>query len=82
MRIEQIGSIFWFNFSLDKISRADQIQASGMAKFKMLHKILLENGIYLGPSGYEVGFISDAHTIETLENAATIICQALDKVFE
>jgi glutamate-1-semialdehyde 2,1-aminomutase len=27
---------------------------------------LLERGIYLGPSGYEVGFISQAHTKEIL----------------
>jgi glutamate-1-semialdehyde 2,1-aminomutase len=35
-----------------------------------LHAYLLENGIYLGPSGYEVGFVSNAHTYEQLDKTA------------
>jgi len=35
----------------------------------------------MGPSGYEVGFVSAAHSTEVLDDAAKIICQALDIVF-
>jgi glutamate-1-semialdehyde 2,1-aminomutase len=35
----------------------------------------------MGPSGYEVGFVSAAHTTEVLNEAAEKICWALDKVF-
>jgi glutamate-1-semialdehyde 2,1-aminomutase len=52
-----------------------------MDKFKVLHAELLNRGIYLGPSGYEVGFVSAAHTEEILDNAATIMCEAMDVVF-
>lgn len=77
-----IASIFWFNFDGKKtITRADQIDAD-MSKFKKMHKLLLNNGIYIGPSGYEVGFISSAHTPEILELVAEKLKSVLDQVFE
>jgi glutamate-1-semialdehyde aminotransferase len=77
----RIGSIFWIAFSKENIKRADQIDPETMKNFKLLHAVLLENGIYMGPSGYEVGFVSAAHTTEVLNEAAEKICWALDKVF-
>ncbi len=76
--ISTIGSIFWIAFSKEDIYRADQIDPNSMAKFKILHSELLDRGIYLGPSGYEVGFISAAHTAEELTKAAQLICTCLD----
>ena len=81
LHIQQIGSIFWMAFSSDRIMAADQIDPKSMEKFKVLHHELLQKGIYLGPSGYEVGFVSAAHTGEDLKQAAQIICEALDVVF-
>lgn len=75
-----VGSIFWLNFDGKKtIRRADQIDPN-MTTFKHLHAVLLNNGIYIGPSGYEVGFVSQAHTAEVLEAAAHIFCRCLDEV--
>jgi glutamate-1-semialdehyde 2,1-aminomutase len=79
--IPHIGSIFWIAFSREHIQRADQIETASMEKFKILHHELLQRGVYLGPSGYEVGFISAAHTEADLEEAATHLCAALDVVF-
>lgn len=77
-----IGSIFWLAFSKkDAIRKADEIDGATMNDFKKLYSILLEKGIYLGPSGYEVGFVSAAHTPEILEVSADKFCQALDSVF-
>lgn len=81
VHVQTIGSIFWIAFDRSEIRAADQIQAEGMVHFKKLHAELLERGIYLGPSGYEVGFISSAHSREILEEAATHICEAMDVVF-
>ena len=81
-KVFSIGSIFWFAFSdREKIQRAEDIDAAGMTKFNSLYHDLLERGIYLGPSGYEVGFISSAHTEEDLKDAAKKICQCLPSVF-
>ena len=78
--IVTIASIFWLSFDGKKnIQRADQID-SDMTGFKHLFAALLERGIYLGPSGYEVGFISEAHTVAHLETAAQSFCDALDEV--
>lgn len=79
--IPQLGSIFWIAFTRETITRADQIDPKSMEKFKVLHFELLERGVYLGPSGYEVGFVSAAHTGADLDDAANKICEAMDVVF-
>jgi glutamate-1-semialdehyde 2,1-aminomutase len=82
-KVFTIGSIFWFAFTdQEKISRADQIDPASMEKFKIMHRELLNRGIYLGPSGYEVGFISSAHTKTDLEKTKRAIFDSLDIVFK
>jgi glutamate-1-semialdehyde 2,1-aminomutase len=77
-----VGSIFWVSFSDKKaIRRMDEIDGESMKKFAPFHQFLLEKGIYLGPSGYEVGFVSHAHTNEDLAKAAQAFCDALDEVY-
>lgn len=76
-----VGSIFWIAFTKDKIQAAEQIDANNMNHFSKLHAALLDKGVYIGPSGYEVGFISDAHSDEALNNAVDAFCEALDVVF-
>lgn len=82
LSIPSIGSIFWICFSYDRIISADQIDSKSMDRFKILHHELLQRGIYLGPSGYEVGFISGAHTYNDLDIALEKICTSLDIVFD
>ena len=79
--IPHIASIFWLSFSRDTIRTAAAIDPAGMEHFKRLHFELLQEGIYLGPSGYEVGFVSAAHTPEDLQSAAETICKAMDGIF-
>ncbi|WBM74249.1 glutamate-1-semialdehyde 2,1-aminomutase [Saprospira grandis] len=81
VHISTIGSIFWMAFDRSTIRRADQIDAASMEHFKALHADLLDHGVYLGPSGYEVGFISAAHTPEILAEAAEKIKASLGRVF-
>jgi glutamate-1-semialdehyde 2,1-aminomutase len=80
-RIFQTGSIFWLSFASEDIHAAEEIDPNGMSKFKVLHAFLLENGVYFGPSGYEVGFISSAHNEQDLEYTAQKICEGLDLVY-
>ncbi|WP_423149119.1 glutamate-1-semialdehyde 2,1-aminomutase [Rubrolithibacter danxiaensis] len=80
-RVFSIGSIFWFAFTDNDIQKAEDIDAASMEKFKLFHRELLNRGIYLGPSGYEVGFISAAHTKIELEKAKRAIFDSLDIVF-
>jgi glutamate-1-semialdehyde 2,1-aminomutase len=82
LKVFTIGSIFWLAFSdQDKIQRADDINPESMDKFKQLHRELLNRGVYFGPSGYEVGFISSAHSKVDLEKVKRIIFESLDLIF-
>jgi len=78
--LQQMGSIFWLAFCHERVVRADQIKSESMEQFKQLHHYLLQNGVYMGPSGYEVGFVSAAHTETDLEEAAEKVCAGLDSV--
>ncbi|MFI5204742.1 MAG: glutamate-1-semialdehyde 2,1-aminomutase [Flavobacteriales bacterium] len=77
-KVHHVGSIFWISFS-DKpsVKAAHEIDAPSMEIFKKLYHQLLENGIYLGPSGYEVGFISDAHTTADLDRTILVFKKIL-----
>ena len=81
LEIFSIGSVFWLSFDGKKrISASAQINPD-MSNFNLLHKALLEHGIYIGPSGYEVGFISEAHGEDVLNEAAIRFCTSLDLIF-
>lgn len=81
VKLVQMGSIFWIAFSEEKITKADEISAEKMKYFKSMHQFLLNAGIYLGPSGYEVGFVSTAHTSEHLEEAAELFKKGIQHAF-
>lgn len=78
-----IGSIFWIAFSQGEVIRtAEQIDPNSMAQFRAMYRPLLEKGIYLGPSGYEVGFVSSVHTTSDIENTIrefTAVLEGLKK---
>lgn len=83
MQIATVGSIFWIAFSdQGQIQRADQINPASMEQYKVMHRELLNRGIYFGPSGYEVGFVSAAHTDEDLKKTVQAIKEALKVVFQ
>ncbi|MVZ67298.1 glutamate-1-semialdehyde 2,1-aminomutase [Sphingobacterium sp. DK4209] len=83
IKIFTIGSIFWFAFTdQEKIQRADQIDPASMEFYKKMHRELLNRGIYFGPSGYEVGFISAAHTQEDLTHTLLMIKESIDVVYQ
>lgn len=79
LKIYHIGSIFWIAFTdQEAIRSSEEIDADSMKYFRILHKELLERGVYLGPSGYEVGFVCEAHTQEDLLKTAKAFSEALE----
>ncbi|MGE3474232.1 MAG: glutamate-1-semialdehyde 2,1-aminomutase [Rhodospirillaceae bacterium] len=66
----RLGSIFWLSFQPgDPPRSAEAVDGGAGARFAPLFQALLDKGIYIAPSAYEVGFLSAAHTqadIETL----------------
>lgn len=77
-KIFSVGSVFWIAFTDKKeIRSAEEIDGDSMKYFRILHGELLERGIYLGPSGYEVGFVCEAHSEEDLLKTAKAFADAL-----
>ena len=82
VQLFHVASIFWFAFTeQQEIKKASEIDPKSMESYKIMHRELLNRGVYFGPSGYEVGFVSDAHTAADLDQAKKHIFDALDIVF-
>jgi glutamate-1-semialdehyde 2,1-aminomutase len=80
-KLFHLGSVFWIAFTEKKnINNADEIDANSMNYFKTLYHALLENGVYLGPSGYEVGFVSQAHSYDDLDKTILAFENSLKKL--
>lgn len=80
VKMFSVGSIYWIAFSnRPSIRSAQEIDPESMEIYRKFYHSLLENGFYIGPSGYEVGFVSASHTDEELAEAARIINLSLDK---
>lgn len=83
VKIQSVGSLFWFAFTTESpVRAAAEIDPASMDLFRVFHRELLNRGVYLGPSGYEVGFISAAHSKIELEKAKRAIFEALEVTFK
>lgn len=81
LRSTKLGGMFGLFFVKDRTTGVpqnfDEVTACDMDKFNTFFHGMLERGIYLAPSAYEVGFMSSKHSTEDLD--ATI--KAADEVF-
>lgn len=76
--VTQRASIFWLHSATDRpIRRIEQIPAHNAEAFAKVFHAALDQGIYLSPSGYEVNFVSLAHSGEVLEKAQAAIMFAV-----
>jgi glutamate-1-semialdehyde 2,1-aminomutase len=77
------GSVFWLYLAEGPIPRrTDQIAPAARERYVQLHGRLLDRGIYLAPSAFEVAFLSTAHTdahLERLAEALEVECEALQR---
>ena len=56
------------------------VKKSDMSLFGRFHREMLGRGIYLSPSGYEVGFLSTAHTNEDIAKTAQAVSDSLKAI--
>jgi glutamate-1-semialdehyde 2,1-aminomutase len=67
-------SVFWFHKKVNReIRTIEDIPEDHKDKFSKLFHTLLGAGIYLAPSGYEVGFLSFAHDDSILDRTLEIV---------
>ena len=57
---------------------AHQIAAAAIERFNRAYAGFLERGLYLPPSGYEVGFLSTAHTEQECRTLAEAVLAAAE----
>ena len=75
----RVGSLIWPLFQ-PGVKRADRVDSGAIAKFNRMHGLMLEQGVYLPPSGFEVAFLSAAHGDEELahfERAVGVVSNQL-----
>jgi glutamate-1-semialdehyde 2,1-aminomutase len=78
----QMESIFALYFTDKKsLSSVSEVKQSDMKLFAKFHRAMLERGIYLSPSGYEVGFLSTAHSDDDIVKTAQAVSDSLDEMF-
>lgn len=65
-----MGSVFWIHPKTSNPMRSLADLPKDMGdQYRGLFHALVKNGVYVAPSGYEVGFLSLAHTPEVLQDA-------------
>ncbi len=73
------GSIFWLCFGAEHPPRCfDRIPEGGAERYRRFFHALLERGVMVAPSAYEVGFLSLPMTEADLDQAAAAFAEALE----
>jgi glutamate-1-semialdehyde 2,1-aminomutase len=79
VQLTRAGSLFWLHAKTGKlIRRLEGIPAGHAEQFARIFHAALKRGVYFAPSGYEVSFMSLAHTDDVLEKASIAILTAVD----
>lgn len=80
--VARIGSIFWIYINRETPPRrSDQIDPESMKIYAKLFHYCLNHGIYLAPSGYEVGFISMPMEYHDLDKFIEVVKQFVKENF-
>jgi glutamate-1-semialdehyde 2,1-aminomutase len=82
LAMQRVGSVFWLCVSAGgrpalPIRRATAAPADAGASYARIYHPLLDAGIYLAPSAWEVGFLSAAHTEADVDALVAALHRAL-----
>lgn len=82
LSLARVGSLFWplLAHTTAPVRNLEQLRAAGAAPFGPVFHRLLDQGIYLSPSAFEVGFLSAAHTTAHVDQLARLLREALQPV--
>jgi len=77
--VVRYGSLFWTVFQPEAPRNFGDVQGDKMDIYGRLHQALLNEGVYLAPSGYEVGFVSAAHTEADIDETVQAVARTLNQ---
>jgi glutamate-1-semialdehyde 2,1-aminomutase len=75
--VQYVGSMITVFFTNQPVMNFNDAKACDHQKFGRFHRAMLEEGVYLPPSGYEAWFVSAAHTQAEVDH----ILKAAKKAF-
>jgi len=75
--VRQAG-LFWTVFQPEAPRSFAAIDGSRMESYGRLHRDLIDRGIYLAPSGWEVGFVSAAHTDDDIDATVSAVADTFN----
>ncbi|MET0072084.1 MAG: glutamate-1-semialdehyde 2,1-aminomutase [Candidatus Thiodiazotropha sp.] len=64
----RVGGMFGLFFSDSRVTDYAAATACDLTRFKAFYHGMLERGVYLAPSAFEAGFVSQAHSEEDIQN--------------
>lgn len=78
LQVSTCGSMLGFYFSKQPVTNFAEAKDCDVALFKRFFSAMLQRGIYLAPSAFEAGFLSDAHSDDiidqTIAAAEDVLC--------
>jgi glutamate-1-semialdehyde 2,1-aminomutase len=81
LHVQSVASLFWpVCGAAADVRSVPRIPATQRERFARLFHELLDRGVYLAPSGFEVGFLSTAHSDADLDQTREAFGQALSEV--
>jgi glutamate-1-semialdehyde 2,1-aminomutase len=78
MTANVVGGMFGLFFTdADLVTNFNQTSQCDVERFKKFYHLMLDEGIYMAPSAYEAGFVSNAHTDKDIQETI----DAAERVF-
>ena len=76
-----VGGMFGMFFSNEeKVTNFSQASSCNIELFKKFFQEMIKQGVYLAPSAYEAGFLSNAHTDEDLDKTISAASAAFAEI--
>jgi glutamate-1-semialdehyde 2,1-aminomutase len=78
LHLVRLGSMLWLSLHDEPtLRRAGTLNPAAAQRFQKLFHAMLERGIYIAPSAYEVTFVSLAHCDDDLQRFAAALAEAV-----
>ena len=81
MQANQAGGMFGLFFTdQQQVASFSDVSRCDIERFKQFFHLMLEQGVYLAPSAFELGFVSSAHSDGQIEQTITCADKALSQI--
>lgn len=81
MQANQAGAMFGLFFTdQPQVASFADVSRCNIERFKHFFHLMLEQGVYLAPSAFEVGFVSSAHSSDQIEQTIACVEKALSQI--